>query len=92
MPNLLLEATPERVVTCILPGVKGKAPARYEHEDYVQQLIEGWDVTDHVWHTRRVLTITALGAAKPRALDCSLVTRPRRSAAKDSASSSGWTD
>lgn len=63
LPNLLLESTSERVVTCILPGVTGKAPAQYEHEAFVRQLLEGWEMADHVWHTRRVLTITTLGAA-----------------------------
>jgi uncharacterized protein len=61
LPNLLLEATSDRIVTCILPGVICKAPIEYEH--YVRQLLEGWEMTDHVWHTRRVLSLTTLGAA-----------------------------
>lgn len=63
MPELLLEATTERVVTCVLPGVTGKAPPRYDRADSLRSLLEGWEMADYVWHSRRIVTITRLGAA-----------------------------
>jgi hypothetical protein len=62
-PNVLLEATPDRIVSYILPGVVAKAPEGADHSNYVDQLIHGWATTEHVWHTRRVLSLTPRIAA-----------------------------
>ncbi len=63
MPSLLIEETPERVVSLIIPGVVGKSPHRYIEEGYVRQLLEGWELTDHHWYGKRVLHLTTVGAA-----------------------------
>lgn len=63
IPNLLVEETPERVVTLLVPGTVCKAPTSYGKVGYVQQLLGGWEVGDHVWHTRRMLQIAPVGAA-----------------------------
>ncbi|MFN8635276.1 MAG: DUF402 domain-containing protein [Chloroflexota bacterium] len=63
IPNLLIEESPERVVTLLVPGTVCKAPTSYGKLGYVQQLLDGWEVGDHVWHTRRMLQIAPVGAA-----------------------------
>lgn len=63
IPNLLVEETPEHVVGLLVPGTVCKAPTTYGRTGYVQQLREGWEVGDFVWHTRRCLMIAPLHAA-----------------------------
>ena len=63
IPNLLIEETPEQVVTLLVPGTVCKAPTSYEKVGYVQQLLDGWEVGDFVWHTRRCLMIAPREAA-----------------------------
>jgi predicted RNA-binding protein associated with RNAse of E/G family len=63
IPNLLIEETPEQVVTLLLPGTVCKAPTSYGEVGYVQQLLGGWEIGDYVWHTRRMLQIAPVGAA-----------------------------
>ena len=63
IPNLLVEETSERVVTLLVPGTVSKAPTSYGKIGYVQQLLEGCEVGDFVWHTRRSLMIAPLDAA-----------------------------
>ena len=62
MPNLLIEETPEQVVSLIVPGVVSKAPKDFRHELYVEQLVNGWELDDWVWHTRRILKMTRFDA------------------------------
>jgi len=62
-PSLLIEESPERVVTLVVPGVVGKAPANFRHDQYVQELLTGWALGDHVWHTKRVLRLNRRDAA-----------------------------
>jgi len=62
IPNLLIEETPERVVTLLVPGTVCGAPTSYGKIGYVQQLLGGWEVSDFVWHTRRILKMTRLDA------------------------------
>ena len=57
IPNLLIEEAPERVVTLLVPGTVCKAPTTYEKVGYVQQLLDGWEVGDFTWHTRRSLML-----------------------------------
>ena len=63
IPNLLIEETPERVVTLLVPGTACKAPTTYEKVGYVQQLLDGWEVGDFTWHTRRSLMLAPRDAA-----------------------------
>lgn len=63
IPNLLIEETPEHIVSLLLPGTVCKAPTTYSHVGYVQQLLKGTVVGDHVWHTRRCLMIAPFGEA-----------------------------
>ena len=63
IPNLLIEETPERIVGLLVPGTVCKAPTAYERTGYVQQLLDGWEVGDFVWHTRRCLMIAPRRAA-----------------------------
>jgi hypothetical protein len=64
IPNLLIDETPEQVVTLLLPGTVCKAPVEYGRVGYVQQLLGGPEaIGDFVWHTRRLLTIAPRAAA-----------------------------
>jgi hypothetical protein len=40
MPRLVIEQTPERVATLIIPGVVTRAPKDFVHERYVQGLVD----------------------------------------------------
>jgi len=61
MPHLLLEETPERIVTCLLPGTIGKRWTLAGHPDWFRRLDEAWGLAEHVWHTRRVVITTTFG-------------------------------
>jgi predicted RNA-binding protein associated with RNAse of E/G family len=63
IPNLLIEETPEQIVSLLVPGTVCKAPTSYGQVGYVQQLLDGWKVGDFVWHTRRMLRLSPLDAA-----------------------------
>ena len=64
IPNLLIEETPEHVVTLLVPGTVCKAPVDYGRVDYVQQLLQAQEaIGDFVWHTRRSLMIAPREAA-----------------------------
>lgn len=63
IPNLLIEETPEQIVGLLVPGTVCKAPTSYERTGYVQQLLDGWEVGDFIWHTRRILMLAPLDAA-----------------------------
>jgi hypothetical protein len=61
IPNLVIEETPEQIVSLLMPGTICKAPTSYGTIGYVQQLLAGWEVGDFTWHTAR------LNADAPRA-------------------------
>jgi very-short-patch-repair endonuclease len=63
MPHLLLEDTPERVVTAILPGVRGRAPAAPRADIVPFLAARRWATRPVTWHTHRVLRLTQVGAA-----------------------------
>jgi hypothetical protein len=64
IPNLLIEETPDHIVSLLVPGTVCKAPTSYGRLGYVQQLLEAWEeIGDHVWHTRRCLMIAPFGEA-----------------------------
>jgi predicted RNA-binding protein associated with RNAse of E/G family len=63
IPNLLIEESSDRVVTLLVPGTLCKAPTSYGRTGYVQQLLDGWEVGDFVWHTRRSLMLAPRDAA-----------------------------
>jgi hypothetical protein len=66
IPSLLIEETPERLVTLLTPGVVCKAPAAYDRPgtNYVQQLLQDHEeIGDFVWHSRRILKLAPVGAA-----------------------------
>jgi hypothetical protein len=62
LPHTLVEETSDRVALLIVPGVRGRGPKGYGRSDYVDQLLEGWNTVDHVWHTNRVLRLTTFDA------------------------------
>jgi len=63
-PNWLIEETPGRVVSAIVPGVLIRVPKDFVHERYIPELLAGsWELDDWAWHTRRVLQLTPFGAA-----------------------------
>ena len=59
----MIEETPEQIVSLLVPGTICKAPTSYGKVGYVQQLLDGWEVGDFVWHTRRGLMLTPRDAA-----------------------------
>lgn len=64
IPNLLIEETPEQVVTLLVPGTVCKAPVDYGRVGYVQQLLRAEEaIGDYVWHTRRMLMFAPRDAA-----------------------------
>lgn len=63
IPTLLVEESAERVTTLLLPGTVCKAPVTYGRVGYVQQLLDGADIGDFVWHTRRSLMFAPRDAA-----------------------------
>jgi len=63
MPNLVIEETPARVASLIVPGVVTKGPKDPVHERYVQNLLTGWELDDWVWHSKRILHLTTFGAS-----------------------------
>jgi len=63
IPNLVIQETPEQIVTLLVPGTICKAPTSYGRTGYVQQLLDGWEVGDFTWHTRRCLMISPRHAA-----------------------------
>lgn len=63
IPNLLIDETAEHLITLLLPGTVCKAPVSYGHIGYVQQLLEGTEIGDFTWHTRRSLMFAPRGAA-----------------------------
>jgi predicted RNA-binding protein associated with RNAse of E/G family len=58
IPNLVIQETPEQIVSLLVPGTICKAPTSYGRTGYVQQLLGGWEVGDFTWHTRRCLMIS----------------------------------
>lgn len=66
IPNLLIDETPERLVTLLVPGVICKAPVTYGQPgiSYVDELRRDHEeIGDWTWHSRRCLQLAPVGAA-----------------------------
>lgn len=58
LPHILVEETPDRVALHIVPGVRGVGPQNSGQSEYMGQLLDGWETSEHVWHTNRTLRLT----------------------------------
>lgn len=58
LPHILVEETSDRVALHIVPGVRGMGPQNRAQSDYMSQLLDGWEASEHIWHTNRTLRLT----------------------------------
>jgi hypothetical protein len=64
IPSLLIDESPDQVISLLPPGTVCKAPVAYGREGYVQQLLQPFEeIGDYVWHTRRSLMLAQRDAA-----------------------------
>ena len=48
LPHILVEETPDRVALHIVPGVRGVGPQNPGQSEYMGQLLDGWETSEHV--------------------------------------------
>lgn len=63
LPYYLIEDSPERVVTALVPGTRCQQPAAPRNEMFRALASGEWETVETTWHTNRVLWVWPRGAS-----------------------------